>query len=137
MMIPIYGFLSSVFSYAVDRKAIPENPCEGVILPKIEKEEHAVLTIEQAVLLLKTLKEHADPKYYIFFLLAIYTGARRGEVIALRWSDIDFDQNIIRITRTLKHSKGLDERRAVKQDRPQGHSQKALLYAGSGGRRLR
>ena len=97
--------LSSVFSYAVARKAIRENPCDGVILPKIEKEEHAVLTIEEATLLLKTLKEFADPKYFIFFLLAIYTGGRRGEVIALRWKDIDFDQHTVNITRTLKYEK--------------------------------
>ncbi|SDB26998.1 Site-specific recombinase XerD [Ruminococcaceae bacterium FB2012] len=100
-----HGFLSSVFSYAVARKAIRENPCDGVILPKIEKEEHAVLTIEEATLLLKTLKEFADPKYFIFFLLAIYTGGRRGEVIALRWKDIDFDQHTVNITRTLKFEK--------------------------------
>ena len=42
-------------------------------------------------------------RYSIIFLLAVYTGMRQGELLGLRWSDIDFDKSTIHIQQTLSH----------------------------------
>ncbi len=47
-------------------------------------------------------------KYHIFFLLAIYTGMRRGELLTLTWKDIDLDNKRILVNKSLvKTEKGL------------------------------
>jgi integrase len=51
----------------------------------------------------------AEPWFYAAVAFAVYTGARRGEVLGLRWSDIDFASNMVSIRRSLTrtHSRGL------------------------------
>lgn len=51
----------------------------------------------------------AEPWFYPAVAFAVYTGARRGEVLGLRWSDVDFASNTVTIRRSLRrtHSKGL------------------------------
>ena len=102
------SFVSSVFDYAVHIKAIKENPCKNATLPKIPKREHKMFTIEQAKQFLDILDQPGTPvKYRAFFQLAIFGGFRRGEILGLEWSDIDFDTNIVHIRRTLHYSKKL------------------------------
>ncbi|MFJ5622023.1 site-specific integrase [Peribacillus loiseleuriae] len=45
--------------------------------------------------------EDSKPHFYILYLLAIYTGMRRGEILGLKWSDVNFTQKKISIVRTL------------------------------------
>lgn len=49
------------------------------------------------------LKQCKGERHYLTFLLAIYTGMRRGELLGLKWSDIDFGKKLIRIQRSLSH----------------------------------
>ncbi|HBQ27837.1 hypothetical protein DK28_0215495 [Peptococcaceae bacterium SCADC1_2_3] len=56
-----------------------------------------VWTKEEAASFLKTVANH---KYYAFFYLGLKTGARLGELLALRWEDIDFEHSLIRIKHT-------------------------------------
>ena len=58
-----------------------------------------MLTIDQVQPLLTAL---AGSEFHAPAVLAIYTGARRGELLALRWVDIDFDQATMRISRALE-----------------------------------
>ncbi|MFD1929602.1 tyrosine-type recombinase/integrase [Sporosarcina siberiensis] len=41
--------------------------------------------------------------HYLTFLLAIYTGMRRWEILGLKWSDIDFDKEVIQVNRSLAY----------------------------------
>lgn len=102
------SFVSSVFDYAVHIKAIKENPCKNATLPKIPQREHKMFTVEQAKQFLDILEQpETDIKYRAFFQLAIFGGFRRGEILGLEWSDIDFDTNIVHIRRTVHYSKKL------------------------------
>ncbi|MED4533588.1 site-specific integrase [Metabacillus fastidiosus] len=49
------------------------------------------------------LNQCKNERHYVTFLLAIYTGMRRGEILGLKWSDIDFERKIILIQRSLSH----------------------------------
>jgi len=75
------------------------NPCEGVSLPEMEKKEAKLLTIQEQKKLEPTAK---DDKHGLPILLAMYTGLRVGELCALKWSDVDMENGIISVTRTIQ-----------------------------------
>lgn len=102
------SFVSSVFDYAVHIKVIKENPCKNAALPKIPQKEHEMFDVSQATRFLDILDHPETPiKYRAFFQLAIFGGFRRGEILGLEWSDVDFDTNIVHIRRTVHYSKKL------------------------------
>jgi integrase len=51
------------------------------------------------------LEEVKDSPYYPVYLTTIYTGMRRGEVLELRWQDIDFENNMIYVRQSLQEVK--------------------------------
>ena len=98
-----------IFKYALLDKIIKDNPKNGVVLPKkkltiedIENEsiEHKYLENEEVAQILKAAKENGrDNDYEIFHVLS-FTGMRSSELCALKWSDIDFENKTIKITKT-------------------------------------
>ena len=67
-----------------------------------------MFTLEQAKQFLDILDKPETPvKYRAFFQLALFGGFRRGEILGLEWSDIDFDTGVIHIRRTVHYSKEL------------------------------
>ena len=97
------SFISDVFSYAVKMDMLSENPCRKVTVPKGEKKEKEIYTIEEIEQLFRLL-ETAPLKYRTFFTLAIYSGFRRGELLGLEWKDIDWRTNVISVKRTSNYS---------------------------------
>lgn len=97
------SFISDVFSYAVKMEMLTDNPCKRVTVPKGEKKEKDIYTLEEVAQLFQLL-ETAPLKYRTFFTLAIYSGFRRGEMLGLEWKDIDFENNIISIKRTSNYT---------------------------------
>ena len=102
------SFISDVFSYAVKMEMLTDNPCKRVTVPKGEKKEKDIYTLEEVALLFQLL-ETAPLKYRVFFTLAIYSGFRRGEMLGLEWKDIDWDNCVISVRRTSNYtaSKGI------------------------------
>ena len=100
----IHRILSSALARAVEHQLIARNPCDVFRkrLPKVERREMATLTAEQSARLLETLR-HSH--IYWPVLLALATGARRGEVLALRWRNVDLDRGTIRIVESLEQTK--------------------------------
>ncbi len=78
---------------------IRDNPCRRVTVPSVTPTEREVYTLEEAQRFLESL-EQAPIKYKAFFILAIYGGLRRGEILGLEWKDLDFTDHIIHIRRT-------------------------------------
>ena len=97
------SFISDVFSYAVKMDMLSENPCRKVSVPKGEKKEKEIYTIEEVHKLFMLL-ETAPLKYRTFFTLAIYSGFRRGELLGLEWKDIDWDSCVISVRRTSNYT---------------------------------
>ena len=87
---------------------LTDNPCKRVTVPKGEKKEKDIYTLEEVAHLFQLL-ETAPLKYRVFFTLAIYSGFRRGEMLGLEWKDIDWEHNVISVRRTSNYtaSKGI------------------------------
>lgn len=82
---------NAALEQAVIEDLILKNPCQGTVLPKEEKEgskEVEPFTKEEVTKFLNSIKN--DRLYAAFYLLAM-TGARRGEILGLKWSDIELD----------------------------------------------
>ncbi|MDU5336688.1 tyrosine-type recombinase/integrase [Enterococcus sp.] len=95
----ILRITNKCLNYAKGKNKLKENPFSAIKLPKGRtKKIHALTKKEQQKLEEIALNEKKDrglPTY-----LALYTGLRIGEIAALRWSDIDFEQNLITVSHT-------------------------------------
>src|SRR5581483_8317552 len=89
--------LGVAFSHACHLKLIPYNPVAAIKKPKAPKRHMLFLTPEQAKVLLAAAK---DRPAYALIVLALSTGCRQGELLALTWDDID----LVKATLTVRHS---------------------------------
>lgn len=92
------GFVSDVFNYAISCNIVSINPCRNVNTIKTESRERVVFTLEESQIFIERL-EQAEPRYKAMFTLALYSGLRHGELLGLKWSDIDFENCVITISR--------------------------------------
>lgn len=79
---------------AVKLSVINYNPCAAVTLPRRKTPPKATLTSRQVS---DMLDEAKGANYYIPLLLAVMCGLRRGEICALRWSDVDFEHGFLSV----------------------------------------
>ena len=98
----VYAVLRKAFNHAVKRRTIPCNVMTYVDVPKKSRFVPNVLNQEQLQILNLHLKE---TDIYIPILICMTLGLRRGEMLGLRWSDIDFQAKIIHIQRSVTPSK--------------------------------
>lgn len=126
----VHNLISAIYSAAVKWNVVFDNPCDRVEPPKQTPTRDKVkyFTIEQTERFIGLLEKDFSTTYKahdrtddtgksyhvseysetrriptqfkLFFLLAIYGGMRRGEIIALEWSDIDFNNNAVSITKS-------------------------------------
>jgi len=87
--------LRAIFRRAVARMEIAENPTKGLTLPAVRGRRDRIARPHEAAALLEAL-ELADRALYA---TALYAGLRRGELRGLRWRDVDFERNLIRVER--------------------------------------
>jgi integrase len=83
-------------------RLIASNPVEDATPPKVEEKEMQTLTDEQAG---KLLAAASTTRLYVPIVVALATGLRRGELVALRWQDVDLDAGIIEVVRSIEQTK--------------------------------
>jgi len=112
----IHRILSSALARAVEQQLIARNPCDVFRkrLPKVERREMATLTAEQSARLLAAVR-HSH--IYWPVLIALATGARRGEVLAIRWRNVDLDRRTVRIVESLEQTQSGLRFKSPKTDR--------------------
>lgn len=98
------NFISDVMNFAIRCNMISRNPCHGVQVIATKKKEREMYTVEEAQEFLNHL-QNAPIKYRTFFILAIFSGFRRGELLGLEWKDIDFENCVITVRRTSLYAK--------------------------------
>jgi integrase len=96
----MHQMLNQAFNQAVKWKKISTNPVVDADPPSVKNEEMRIWSIEEINTFLNQCR---DERHYITFMLAIYTGMRRGEILGLKWSDIDFTRKIIHVQRSLAY----------------------------------
>jgi integrase len=100
----IHRILRSALSRALEQQVIARNPADVFRkrLPKVERRELLTLSTEQSVWLLEAIKQ---TRTYWPVLLALATGMRRGEVLALRWKNADLERSTLRVMESLEQTK--------------------------------
>ena len=89
---------------AVRAHVIPQNPADGVTLPKANITSKRVLTDKELDDFMEAIK--ADPLWYDFFYTELTTGLRRGEICGLQWKDFDGEEGTLQVSRTLHRTPG-------------------------------
>lgn len=95
----LYRVLNQCLKEAVKQELLTANPGTAVQLPRIKHRKVKALSITEQKHLEKAVQEYGS-KLELPVLLALYAGLRIGEIAALRWKDIDFEQGLIHIEHT-------------------------------------
>jgi integrase len=96
----VRGLLNGAMRWAVDMELATRNVCDAARRnsPKAETSSAKAFNDGEIALLLATAR---STRWDAFVTLALTVGARRGELLALNWSDIDLEENTVRISRAL------------------------------------
>ena len=100
----VHTTLHKALKQAVMDGLIPRNATEAVKPPQPSREEMHPLTPEQAKLFLQAAHEAGD-RLEALYVLAIHTGLRQGELLGLKWDDVDLEDGSLQVRRTLSITK--------------------------------
>ena len=100
----VHTTLHKALKQAVMDGLIPRNATEAVKPPQPSRKEMHPLTPEQAKLLLQTAHEAGD-RLEALHVLAIHAGLRQGELLGLKWDDVDLEDGSLQVRRTLSVTK--------------------------------
>src|SRR5829696_8464086 len=98
----IHALLHKALKQAVNDGLIPRNVTEAVAAPRQIRKEIQALPPEEARAFLQAAK---SDRLEALYLLAIHTGLRQGELLDLKWDDIDLDQGTLQVRRILSAAK--------------------------------
>jgi integrase len=99
----LHAVLRRALKQAVRWNLLPRNPLESVDPPRSRTREFRVLSAEEAARFLEAAKED---RLFALYVLALTTGMRLGELLALRWSDVSLETGEVRVTRKVSRIKG-------------------------------
>lgn len=94
----------NMYRYYMDLDVVSENPVQRIKLQMTQPVKRRAFTKTEKKQFLQTAKEMNGWDYYLFKLY-FETGCRRGELLALQWQDIDFDNESIHIRRTVSRGR--------------------------------
>lgn len=98
----IKSYTSKIFEFAINMNYIERNPMSKVIMPKIKKTaSDNYWTVGELHQFLQVILEHEPYKHYALFRLLAYSGLRKGELYALKWSDFDAQHQLLTISKSL------------------------------------
>jgi integrase len=97
----VHRLLHRIFGHAVKWGVVAINPVAAAEPPRVERTEIEILSPGQITTVLRALRGRS---LYGVAVIALATGMRRGEIVALRWGDIDLDQGKLRVERSLEQS---------------------------------
>lgn len=99
----LHRIMHEALKHAAQWQLVLRNVADAAVPPRYKKWEMAILSREEALALLDQIREHRD--YHLIFT-AIYTGMRKGELLGLKWADVDLGLKVIRVNQQLQHFTG-------------------------------
>jgi integrase len=93
----ILALLKRLIAYGV-KNGMCDEPSKSklqIIFPKVDNKKTETMTVEQYARFLKALDEEKDQDTVAFIKLALYTGMRKGALMALKWEDVDLNNDFI------------------------------------------
>ena len=99
----IHQMIGSAYNLAIEQHLVTKNPTQGCALPKVEHKEMKTLTADQ---LSAFFQEARDSGVYELYYLDLATGLRRGELLGLKWTDVDLDRGVLKIQRAISRQNG-------------------------------
>ena len=100
----VHRVLHRAFVQAVRWKILVRNPCDGATSPRAPRAELTIWSPQEANAFLVATREHPCHALYV---LALTTGMRQGELLGLRWRDIDLKAGTLAVRRALQWQKGI------------------------------
>lgn len=100
----IHAIVNNSFKLAVRNGLVSSNPAQGIKLPKVHQKEKNSLSDLEVKKILQAAKDYCDSdkiqnkNIFPLIKLALVSGLRRGELVALTWDNIDFENNKIYVT---------------------------------------
>lgn len=94
-----------IFEMAVEEGIIDRNPCAGIQV-KVPEVEQKVLTNTEVAIFLREAKA-VNHRFYPVWVLALMTGMRSGELVALKWTDLDLEARTISVTKQWTNKNGI------------------------------
>jgi integrase len=98
----VYRVLHAALADAVKLELLARNVVDAVDPPKVEADEVEILNADQIAAVLDAMKGY---RLHPIASLAIASGMRRGELLALRWSDVDLARAVLKVDRSLEQTK--------------------------------
>lgn len=95
----VHGTLRTMLGEAVRQEVITRNPAAVVRPPAVTREEVKPWSPQQAS---KFLRASVGHRLYAVFAVGVALGLRRGELLALRWSDVDLDQGLVHVRQNVQ-----------------------------------
>ena len=95
----IKSLLSKIFSWEILKSdgVIKHDPTKETKLPRFDKRRIHSATLDQE----KIIRERVNEPFGLFAFLLLHTGCRSGEALALQWKDVDFENGIIHISKSV------------------------------------
>ncbi len=102
----LHGVMSAALNQAVKWGIVPTAVSKQASPPPLRLQPKVIPGPEVVQRLIASAEGHGQPVLAAAIAIAATTGARRGELLGTRWSDIDFDAGILHIRRAIKHDDG-------------------------------
>jgi len=99
----IHQVISSALYMAKEQRLIMINPAESCALPKLEHQEMKTIPAEQLTSFLQEAKESG---VFEMYYIELATGLRRGELLGLKWENLDLDQGSLRVQQQVSRING-------------------------------
>jgi integrase len=93
----LHAIVNRSLKQAVKERIVHSNPAQAVEVPKKQEEDKLHTWNKKQVN--KFLARASDHRYYMVFFLAVNTGMRKGELLGIKWEDIDFNKKRIEVKR--------------------------------------
>lgn len=96
----VRSVIRNTFKLAAAEGVIDRDVSSAIEAPKVQRQSRRALTAAEEAAVIKVAAEHP---YGLMLAILYYTGMRRGEMLGLRWSDIDFSEHVIHIRRDIDY----------------------------------